>query len=94
MGQFDWGALAQLSAVTDILMENNQLTGTLGAPLPPALQVLYLGSNNFSGTLPQTWDLPPALKARGQGVMMPGAGCWGAHCRPCHTHAPFPAVRH
>lgn len=88
VGPIDWGALAQLSAVTDLLLEVNQLAGTLGAALPPALQVLWLGDNNISGTLPEAWDLPPALKVRGRGIVMPGADCLGAHC--CvNTHAPL-----
>lgn len=76
VGPIDWGALAQLSAVTDINMELNQLTGTLGTALPPALKTLYLGANNITGTLPQAWDLTPTLRVSGGGVFMQG---WLGH---------------
>lgn len=93
VGPIDWGALAQLSAVTDIIMESNQLTGTLGAALPPTLKTLHLGDNGISGTLPQAWDLPPMLRVSGGGFFHT-TQWWLGHSFALHCpHAsPRPAV--
>ncbi|KAL4437441.1 hypothetical protein ABPG75_004580 [Micractinium tetrahymenae] len=56
-------ALANLSAVTTINLQGNELRGTLppewGAQgALPALQNLYLNDNQFTGSLPSSWGAP------------------------------------
>ncbi len=50
-------ALGNLTALSQLVLRGNALTGQLLAWLPalPALRAAWLGDNNFSGPVPAAW---------------------------------------